>query len=85
MLVVAHHPSTMVPTYPSTISRSYGAGGAGRDTEDTGNLLFSMPGDTSVEKSNPLWGMESSYACDTLRKLEADQTADNRSSPSLSL
>jgi hypothetical protein len=28
---VFHHPSTMVPTYPSTISRSYGAGGAGRD------------------------------------------------------
>ena len=23
------HPSTIVPTYPSTISRSYGAGGAG--------------------------------------------------------
>ena len=32
------HPSTMVPTYPSTISRSYGAGGAGRVPRGTESL-----------------------------------------------
>jgi len=37
----AFHPSTIVPTYPSTICRSYGTGGAGRagaEIAEKGNL-----------------------------------------------
>jgi len=43
-----HHPSTMVPTYPSTISQSYGAGGAGRVTEATEEIIIPWPGDPSA-------------------------------------